>query len=157
MCDPGLHPSPSPAYSSRQACPFSQAPLSLVLQLSSCLRLIEFSAWEGSGEFRGGAGWEEVVNRVGALPQALPHPPLPPVPPVEWGWSAGEGAWEENGPVVMRQPHSSRVLVDLRDLAGSPWPEQSWVKAYWASVSPLSPKRIRTGGRCFGRPPCPAG
>lgn len=44
---------------------------------------------------QGGAGWEGLVNKAGALPQALLHPPLPPMPLVEWGWSAGRGTWEK--------------------------------------------------------------
>lgn len=58
---------------------------------------------------QGGAGWEGLVNKAGALPQVLLQPPLPPAPLVEWGWSvaAGEGDLGKNGPAVSPTPGES--------------------------------------------------
>lgn len=70
--------------------------LSLALQQTSCLRLIEFSAWEGSGELRAEQAGKNLLT--GPLPSLKPcsiPPPLDNPPLVEWGWSDGEGAWEK--------------------------------------------------------------
>lgn len=63
-------------------------PLSLALQQSSCSKLIEFSAWEGPGEWRKWGLGRRLVNRSGLLP--------PGSPPLRWG-RGGQAlaAWEQ--------------------------------------------------------------
>lgn len=105
MCLPAPHPAPQHTAAARA--PLSSPPLSLALQQSSCSKLIEFSAWEGSGELRAGWGLGRSLLTGPALPR---RPPAPP--PCGGGWVARPWWPWNNGQTDRTRP--------------SLWPQPEW-------------------------------
>lgn len=102
VCLPAPHPAPQHTAAARRA-PFFSTP-SRALQGSSCSKLIEFSAWEGPGEWR--AGWG--LGRSLLTGPALPRRPTGSSPR-GGGWVAGPWWPGNNGQTDRPGPRSGRT------------------------------------------------